>query len=139
MFIKLKPGDVITNGNFTKVTYGVEIRDIPYIVPEKFLMQYLRNLKDAEVYGSYNKINIYFKVIGTSKCMEDDEYNSLVGLDLAEYRAAISAYKKINKILQAIDNESIRLKIELHNFQNSLSLNIVNLKDKIKTLIDETE
>lgn len=139
MYIKLKPNSVVKNGNFTKVTYQVTLREIPCLVPEKFLDRYVKNLNNAIVLGCGNTYEILFYVTGTSKCGEEDEYNHMVGLDLAEYRAAVSAYNKASKILNAIDNESIRLKIGLHNFVDSLSSDIIYLEDKINALIDEAK
>lgn len=140
MYTKLKPESVIHNGSFTKVVYNVIIFDIPNVVSKSFIEKYIRNLDSSVVYVNYNDLfNIHFKVTGISKCSYDDEYDRLVGLDLAEYRAAVSAYTKVNKILNAIDTESIRLKIGIHDFQQEISSKIADLETKIDDLLDETK
>lgn len=140
MYTKLMPESVIHNGSFTKVVYTVYINDIPPVVSKSFLDRYIENLGDTLVYRNlYDKINVRFKVVGTSRCSSDDEYDRLIGLDLAEYRAAVSAYTKVYKILNAIDMESVRLKIGIHDFQQEISSKVSDLETKIDDLLDETK
>lgn len=104
MYIKFFKKKEVQNGNFTKVTYEVQLNDLYFSPYDKDCSSILStigqilNLDNPR--GNSNFLR--FNVTGISKCSPEDTYDSIKGRDIAENRAIREGYKKARRVIELL-------------------------------------
>lgn len=104
MYVKFFKKKEVQNGNFTKVTYEVQLADLYFSPYDKDCRSILTtvgqilNLDNPR--GNCNFLK--FNVTGISKCSPEDTYDSIKGRDIAENRAIKQGYRKARRVIELL-------------------------------------
>ena len=104
MYVKFFKKKEVQNGNFTKVTYEVQLDDLYFSPYDKDCRSILSivgqtlNLNNPRGNGNFLKFN----VTGISKCSPEDTYDSIKGRDIAENKAIQKGYKKARRVIELL-------------------------------------
>lgn len=104
MYVKFFKKKEVQNGNFTKVTYEVQLNDLyfsPYDKKDSSILSIvgqILNLDNPCGNGNFLKFN----VTGISKCSPEDTYDSIKGRDIAENRAIREGYRKARRVIELL-------------------------------------
>ncbi len=104
MYVKFFKKKEVQNGNFTKVTYEVQLDDLYFSPYDKYCSSVLSivgkilNLDNPRGNGNFLKFN----VTGISKCSTEDTYDSIKGRDIAENKAIQKGYKKARRVIELL-------------------------------------
>jgi hypothetical protein len=104
MYIKFFKKKEVQNGNFTKVTYEVQLNDLYFSPYDKDCRSILSiigqtlNLDNPCGGGNF----LRFNVTGISKCSPEDTYDSIKGRDIAENRAIQEGYRKARRVIELL-------------------------------------